>query len=279
MYNNDYIIAVDENGQPYIAHAYATDDKGRNTRQGVRNAISGFRSRAHQYLQKVKTKTGNWRYLYTPEEVAALGKRAAKKAWASKAGRWIDEHDAGISESIMAKRLDRKARRANRKGGGYHDDAAAYARRARELRDEARGERQRAKDYIGIGGKKRVEEASAATKAAKTQMNKSYAAEQRTKIQSDNLREMARKASGEKFNKINGRYASANSAHRKAQAQYEADTQAYRDAVREGHKANQTYNDSLIGKIERKVRLGKNLTKEEAKQFAAFLARVRGGND
>lgn len=58
MYNDDYIIAIDENGQPYIAHAFG----------------DGYRRAKAKYLEKVRTKSGAWRYLYTPEEVAALGR-------------------------------------------------------------------------------------------------------------------------------------------------------------------------------------------------------------
>ena len=55
MYNDDYIIAIDENGQPYIAHAFG----------------DGYRRAKAKYLEKVRTKSGAWRYLYTPEEVKA----------------------------------------------------------------------------------------------------------------------------------------------------------------------------------------------------------------
>ena len=152
MYNNDYIIAVDENGQPFIAHAYATDGKGRNTTKGVGNAISGFRSRAHAYLQKVKTKTGNWRYLYTPEEVAALGKRAARKAWGSKAGRWIDEHDAGLSERLMANRQRRKAKQADK--AGRHQEAEERRAKAMSLYRESKDEGARAKRTLAAAPKR-----------------------------------------------------------------------------------------------------------------------------
>ncbi len=64
MYNDDFVIMVDESGQPYIAHAFG----------------DGFRRAGSKYLEKVKTKSGMWRYLYTPEEVRALGQaRKAKK--------------------------------------------------------------------------------------------------------------------------------------------------------------------------------------------------------
>ena len=261
MYNNDYIIGVDENGQPYIAHSWVGDK--------ARAAWGSLKNHTPKYISKEYV-NGKVRYIYE------RAKAGAKRAWGSKAGRFIDSHDAGISEKLMEKRALRKAKQQAKKGNRGAEKY--YAHRAMQLHQESAKERQAAKDYIGIGAKKRVEEASAKTKAAKTKMNQSHAAEQRTKAQADNLREAARKASGENFNKANSRYSNAASAHNKAQAQYESDTKAYRDAVREGHRATQTYNDSIIGKIERKVQSGKKLTKDEAQQFAAFLARVRNGN-
>lgn len=262
MYDNDYIIAVNENGQPYIAHRVDAGGAGGRAPWGSKSG------RRPLYIAK-KFVNGKLQYIYD------RAKAGAKKAWGSKAGRWIDSHDAGLSEEIMRRRLHRKANKAFKNNDGA--SARRYAHRAAELRDEAKAERQVVKDRIGIGAKKRVNEADAATKAAKTQMNKSYAAEQRTKSQAKALGDRAFRASGEKFNEANVHYSNAKNAHREAQSRYEADTKAYRDAVREGHKANQIYNDSIIGKIERKVQLGKKLTKDEAQQFAAFLARVRNG--
>lgn len=259
MYNNDYIVAIDENGQPYIAHAFG---------DRARAAWGSLKGTATKYKDKIPLGNGKFRYVYEQ------AKKAAKKAWGSKAGRWIDSHDAGISEEILRQLAKRKSRRAFKKGDAA--TARQYAHRAAQLRDEAKGERQRAKDYIGIGAKKRAEEASATTEAARSKKNQSYANQQRTKTQADNLREAARNASGENFNKANARYSSAEAKRRQAQSQYEADTKAYQDAVREGHRANQIYNDSVIGKIQRKVELGKTLTKKEAQQFTAYLAQLRG---
>ena len=151
MYNNDYIIAVDENGQPFIAHAYATDGKGENYGRGVRNART-LGGKLHAYLQKVKTKTGKWRYLYTPEEVAALGRRAAKKAWASKAGRFIDEHDAGLSERLMANRQRRKAKQADK--AGRHQEAEERRAKAMSLYRESKDEGARAKRTLAAAPKR-----------------------------------------------------------------------------------------------------------------------------
>ena len=65
MRNYNYYVAVDENGQPYIAH-------------GVFSNI-GNRIKNSKYYQKIKTSYG-WRYFYDPEEWKAYvngGKDAA----------------------------------------------------------------------------------------------------------------------------------------------------------------------------------------------------------
>ena len=119
MYNNDYIIAIDENGQPFIAHAYATDNKGRNSARGRRNAWGALTGRAVRYIDKVRTKSCKIRYIYP--EMVNKAKNAAKRAWGSKAGRWIDEHDAGTSERLMARRASRKAKQSAKRGSyNYH---------------------------------------------------------------------------------------------------------------------------------------------------------------
>lgn len=135
MYNNDYIIAVDENGQPYIAHAFG--DK-------VKAAWGSIKGTATKYKDKIPIGNGKFRYVY--DTVKRKAGTAAKMAWRSKAGRWIDSHDAGITEEIMRKRLKRKFKSAVKKGD--YQNAGRYGRRAAELRDEARGEREAAKASI-----------------------------------------------------------------------------------------------------------------------------------
>lgn len=193
MYDNDYIIAVDENGQPYIAHAFG---------DRIRAAWGSKSGKRPKFLEKIKTKSGIWRYLYTPEEVRAAhevkrlnrkginstedlqkyqsakykseqarkrtskaqqevkdvatrkAKTAARMAWGSKAGRFIDEHDAGITEAIMRKRLLRKSKKALKNGD--KTNAARYTNRAEELRTESARERKAAKESIKNAGKRAV---------------------------------------------------------------------------------------------------------------------------
>ena len=144
MYNNDYVILVDENGQPYIAHG-VVGNKARAAWGSVKNT-------ATKYLKKIQTATGKWRYIYDPKELAAVGKRAAKKAWGSKVGRFIDEHDAGLSERLQAKYYSNKSKRASRKG--LNDDATAYALKGAAYRKEAKAEGERAKRTLAGAGKR-----------------------------------------------------------------------------------------------------------------------------
>lgn len=137
MYNNDYIVAIDENGQPYIAHAFG---------DRARAAWGSLKGTATKYKEKIPLGNGKYRYVYEQ------AKKAAKKAWGSKAGRWIDEHDAGISEEIMRQRAKRKSRAAFKKGDAT--TARQYAHRAAELRDEAKSERERAKRTLAAAPKR-----------------------------------------------------------------------------------------------------------------------------
>lgn len=66
MAYNDFIIAVDENGQAYIAH-------------DVWGASKYARSnKKHKYLVKIK-ENGKWRYFYSRDELHAWGKKAHKE--------------------------------------------------------------------------------------------------------------------------------------------------------------------------------------------------------
>lgn len=52
---NDYVIAFDANGQPYISHAFWNRNKGGQKKE-------------HKYIQRIKDKNGLWRYFYDEEE-------------------------------------------------------------------------------------------------------------------------------------------------------------------------------------------------------------------
>lgn len=52
---NDYVIAFDASGQPYISHAFWNRNKGGQKKE-------------HKYIQRIKDKNGLWRYFYDEEE-------------------------------------------------------------------------------------------------------------------------------------------------------------------------------------------------------------------
>lgn len=85
MHYSDYIVMVDESGQPYIAHAKVYGENGRvkwgaSARATAREGFNNARERVHTYLDKIKTKSGKWRYIYDAKELAAVGKRVGRNA-------------------------------------------------------------------------------------------------------------------------------------------------------------------------------------------------------
>jgi hypothetical protein len=78
MYNNDYIVMIDENGQPFIAHAFGDKAKA---------AWGSLSGRAVKYKDKLIGPNGKVRYIYD-EVVGNNAKRsyetAQKNYWASK---------------------------------------------------------------------------------------------------------------------------------------------------------------------------------------------------
>lgn len=111
MFDNDYVILIDENGQPYIAHSVFTK---------ARDAAKSAARSAHKYIARI----GN-RYFYTQEELKAFynrGKAAAGKA----------------AEAV---------RGAARKTIGY--DAKARYKAAKMRFNDAVDERRRTDDHSG----------------------------------------------------------------------------------------------------------------------------------
>ena len=141
MAYNDYVILVDENGQPYIAHG----ERYQRFRAGLKN-------RAHKYLEKFPNlyRTGATAYAYTEDQLrqmrnyARTGGRKVKSA-AKKAARYIDDHDAGITERIQARALEGKAKRVGKKDRDAGNELAVEAARLR---------RQAKSEYESSGAKK-----------------------------------------------------------------------------------------------------------------------------
>ena len=62
---HDYMICIDENGSPYLAHALFGNRKG-------------GRKKDHDYIERIIGKNGKWRYFYTQEQLKAYGNKAKK---------------------------------------------------------------------------------------------------------------------------------------------------------------------------------------------------------
>ena len=155
MAYNDYVILVDENGQPYIAHG----ERYQRFRAGLKN-------RAHKYLEKFPNlyRTGATAYAYTEDQLrqmrnyARTGGRKVKSA-AKKAARYIDDHDAGITERIQARALEGKAKRVGKKDRDAGNELAVEAARLR---------RQAKSEYESSGAKKVADKVHAAGNKAST---------------------------------------------------------------------------------------------------------------
>ena len=100
--DRDYVIAFDENGEPYIAHALGSRLSG---------AASNVRRAGSRYLMKIQTKYGN-RYFYTPQEVQAYqrAKSGVKKA-ADSAKSAVNNTKKQVKQSVKTLNSDLKKRR------------------------------------------------------------------------------------------------------------------------------------------------------------------------
>ena len=99
----DYIVVIDENGQPYIAHAASSSDR----REGAK------------WYQKIKTGYG-WRYFYDPDEWNAYVNGQGTKP-ASIIGRIKDK--LGFDEKA---RYEKATKEANNAGHTYKKGEAGY---------------------------------------------------------------------------------------------------------------------------------------------------------
>lgn len=80
MYDNDYIVLIDENGQPYIAHGWR--DSVRSAASAARNAASGVGRGVREkvkYIEKIVDK-GKTRYFYTQDELKAFYNNTRNRA-------------------------------------------------------------------------------------------------------------------------------------------------------------------------------------------------------
>ncbi len=132
MQESNYIILVDENGQPYIAHSiFGRVKSGARAAREKASAVANLASsRAHKYIEKIG-EGAKARYFYTQDELKAFytrGKEAASRA------------------AVKAKSAAKSGREALSSAGT----------KARE----------KARDIMGYDERERYQAAQAATKAA-----------------------------------------------------------------------------------------------------------------
>lgn len=135
MTDNDYVILVDENGTPYIAHG----ERYQRFKNNLKN------SRAVKYLARFPNfyGMGKTAYAYTEQQLRNLrngGRKAATAVQntAKKAAKYVDDHDAGLTEAIGARAAQRRVNRALHKGDT--EAAEKNARKAYRLREQSRRE-------------------------------------------------------------------------------------------------------------------------------------------
>lgn len=129
-YENDYVILIDENGQPYLAHS-AVGDKIRGAmstiNRKVRNNVgkgNRYNYKEHKYLEKVPNYFPNGRalYLYTQDEVDAFhGRNGNKKGSRTLSNRIRDR--LGFDERIERDEA-RAAKSSSRQGRSKEADDA-----------------------------------------------------------------------------------------------------------------------------------------------------------
>ena len=90
MYNNDYIVMIDVNGQPFIAHAFGDKAKA---------AWGSLSGRAVKYKDKVRTAGGGWRSIYdTVTDKLGYDERDAYRA-ALRLNRGVSRHGTPKTEA------------------------------------------------------------------------------------------------------------------------------------------------------------------------------------
>lgn len=149
MAYNDYVILVDENGQPFIAHAFG---------DRIKNYVQ--RRKDHKYIQRFDNYFGPGKhaYAYSDAEVKlySAGRKVGRAA--KRAAKFVDDHDAGLSERVQSRYYQSKANAAKRRGD--KDASNEYAMRSASYR------RQSEDEYGRSGVKKAVDAAGSAGRKA-----------------------------------------------------------------------------------------------------------------
>lgn len=207
----DYIVAVDENGQPYLAHA------GEGLSQTGSSGTTGRRRANSKYIMKIQTRYGN-RYFYTPQEVQAyqqakngiknvaqkvdqarrtlksdLKKRKTMKEAQKEAatslkdvehltGRWYKARIETPAEAAYDKKFAEATKKTYDKTKlGKAENAAKEAvssavnnvkSKSDRMKEEFRKKKEDVKDKLGVDEKERAEKTREEVKATKERLEK-----------------------------------------------------------------------------------------------------------
>ena len=211
----NYFIGIDENGQPYIAHAAETADAvGGRSKFGraLSNLRYGASRRAKKYLQKVEGYYGKGKdlYLYTQDQVRAFANRGKRKV--------------ADAIGLTAKRRRDTALSKLNKGGLSEAGQKAY-RNAANVNQEAYSKSLLGKADYAIN-KTRFK--------AKALKNRAV----------NKARDIAGYDEQERLQELQKQYAQAR-AHRNDNAESRA---AYRALQTELDRAQEAYNKTLVGR-------------------------------
>ena len=249
MEDYDYVMMVDENGSPYLAHI----DWGK-ARQSVRNAASSAAGavksagqKSYKYYQKLK-EGRKTRYFYSPEELQAYYDNARKTAAGA-----VDKAKktaANVRDNAQVAMTS-----ARRKADDFRGKAAQTAAKARQTADNMRSEFARRADQVGAAANNAIasvkdragvdekERRDAAKKAADEAQTRYDNAQDRLD-EAHELRADAKRNGGAGLSRAEELVREAAREREAARKDNEAKQKAYRDAQSE-------YDSTLLGKGDR----------------------------
>ena len=224
MNDNDYIVMIDENGQPYLAHAFG--DSVRNfastVNRKIRNNVGAgnrYKYKEHKYKERVDNYYGNGKhlYLYTDDEVRAFhGQNGNQRGSRTLSNRIRDK--LGYDERIARDEARAKSDSSIGAGIRYKSAQDAYNKTALgKLENLSNAVKKRAKTTLGTirkAGKWLDDHDAGLTETVR------YAAK-RNKVDEDERKQLHREmVEGGKIGRLANRVGESNTAHRITEAAY-----------------------------------------------------------
>ena len=224
MNDNDYIVMIDENGQPYLAHAFG--DRVKNfastVNRKIRNNVGArnrYKYKEHKYKERVDNYYGNGKhlYLYTDDEVRAFhGQNGNQRGSRTLSNRIRDR--LGYDERIA--RDEARANSGSNESNRMRYKAAQDAYNKTALgKLENIGNRLKSTTLGAIRGAKKAAKWLDDHDAGLTETVR-YAAK-RNKVDEDERKQLHREmVEGGKIGRLANRVGESNTAHRITEAAY-----------------------------------------------------------